>query len=204
MRLDAKFISSAFALGDCPRWERVEVALAGRSNVGKSSLLNAITGTKGLARTSKTPGRTRCVNFFEVGANLALVDLPGYGFAKMSRSDAAKIAGLLADYLRERRQLVALVMLIDARRGPEREELDLAAAVRERGLELIVAATKSDKIRNAERPEIPRRFAALATPPIMCSAFDGEGLDELRGHIFDCARSSRTRRDREIADGRID
>jgi len=204
MRLDAKFISSAFALGDCPRWERVEVALAGRSNVGKSSLLNAITGTKGLARTSKTPGRTRCVNFFEVGANLALVDLPGYGFAKMSRTDAAKIAGLLADYLRERRQLVALVMLIDARRGPEREELDLAAAVRERGLELIVAATKSDKIRNAERPEIPRRFAALATPPIMCSAFDGEGLDELRGHIFDCARSSRTRRDREIADGRID
>jgi GTP-binding protein len=200
MRLDAKFISSAFALGDCPRWERLEVALAGRSNVGKSSLLNAITGTKGLARTSKTPGRTRCVNFFEVGANLALVDLPGYGFAKMSRTDAAKIAGLLADYLRERRQLVALVMLIDARRGPEREELDLAAVVRERGLELIVAATKSDKIRNAERPEIPRRFAALATPPIMCSAFDGEGLDELRGHIFDCARSSRTRRDREIAD----
>jgi GTP-binding protein len=200
MRLDAKFISSAFALGDCPRWERVEVALAGRSNVGKSSLLNAITGTKGLARTSKTPGRTRCLNFFEAGANLALVDLPGYGFAKMSRTDAAKIAGLLADYLRERRQLVALVMLIDARRGPEREELDLAASVRERGLELIVVATKSDKIRNAERPKIPRRFAELAAPPIMCSTFDGEGLDEFRGRILDCARPSRGRHEREIAD----
>jgi GTP-binding protein len=200
MRLDAKFISSAFALGDCPRWERVEVALAGRSNVGKSSLLNAITGTKGLARTSKTPGRTRCLNFFEAGANLALVDLPGYGFAKMSRTDAAKIAGLLADYLGERRQLVALVMLIDARRGPEREELDLAASVHERGLELIVVATKSDKIRNAERSEIPRRFAALAMPPIMCSTFDGEGLDELRGRILDCARPSRGRHEREIAD----
>jgi len=200
MRLDAKFISSAVALGDCPRWERVEVALAGRSNVGKSSLLNAITGTKGLARTSKTPGRTRCLNFFEAGANLALVDLPGYGFAKMSRTDAAKIAGLLADYLRERRQLVALVMLIDARRGPEREELDLAASVHERGLELIVVATKSDKIRNAERPEIPRRFAAHAMPPIMCSTFDGEGLDELRGRILDCARPSRGRHEREIAD----
>jgi GTP-binding protein len=200
MRLDAKFISSAFALGDCPRWERVEVALAGRSNVGKSSLLNAITGTKGLARTSKTPGRTRCLNFFEAGANLALVDLPGYGFAKMSRTDAAKIAGLLADYLRERRQLVALVMLIDARRGPEREELDLAASVRERGLESIVVATKSDKIRNAERPEIPRRFASIAMPPIMCSTFDGEGLDELRGRILDCARPSRGRHEREIAD----
>ena len=121
------------------------------------------------------------------------MDLPGYGFAKMSRTDAAKIAGLLADYLGERRQLVALVMLIDARRGPEREELDLAASVRERGLESIVVATKSDKIRNAERPEIPRRFASIAMPPIMCSTFDGEGLDELRGRILDCARPSRGR-----------
>ena len=199
MRLDAKFVSSAFAMGDCPKWERVEVALAGRSNVGKSSLLNALTGSKGLARTSKTPGRTRCLNFFEVGTNLALVDLPGYGFAKMSRTDAAKIAELLADYLRERRQLAALVMLIDARRGPEREELELASAVRERGLELIVAATKSDKIRNAERPEIPRRFAALATPPIMCSAFDGEGIGELRGRILDCSRPAGARRGRVVA-----
>jgi GTP-binding protein len=199
MRLDAKFVSSAFAMGDCPKWERVEVALAGRSNVGKSSLLNALTGSKGLARTSKTPGRTRCLNFFEVGTNLALVDLPGYGFAKMSRTDAAKIAELLADYLRERRQLAALLMLIDARRGPEREELELASAVRERGLELIVAATKSDKIRNAERPEIPRRFAALATPPIMCSAFDGEGMGELRGRILDCSRPTGARRGRVVA-----
>src|ERR1700719_3986760 len=119
-----EFVTSAFALDGCPRWKRAEVALAGRSNVGKSSLLNALAGSKGLARTSKTPGRTRCLNFFEVATNLALVDLPGYGFAKMSRSDAAKIAALLADYLRERRQLVALVMLIDARRGPERQELD--------------------------------------------------------------------------------
>jgi GTP-binding protein len=200
MRLDAKFVSSAFALGDCPRWERAEVALAGRSNVGKSSLLNAITGSKGLARTSKTPGRTRCLNFFEVGANLALVDLPGYGFAKMSRADAVKIAELLADYLRERRQLAALVMLIDARRGPEREELDLAAAVHDRGLQLIVVATKSDKIRNAGRPEIPRRFSALETSPIMCSTFDGEGLGELRGRILGSARPPGARRDRAAAD----
>lgn len=200
MRFEAKFVSSAFALGDCPRWERAEVALAGRSNVGKSSLLNALAGSKGLARTSKTPGRTRCVNFFEVGTNLALVDLPGYGFAKMSRAGAAKIATLLAAYLRDRRQLRGLVMLIDARRGPEREEIDLAAAAREHGIEPIVVATKSDKIRNAARPEIPRRFAALATAPIMCSAFDGEGLGELRGRILDCARTvGGARRDRAAA-----
>ncbi len=201
MRLEAKFVSSAFALSDCPHWDRAEVALAGRSNVGKSSLLNALAGAKGLARTSKTPGRTRCVNFFEVGTNLALVDLPGYGFAKMSRTDAAKIAGLLADYLRERGQLAGLVMLIDARRGPEREELELAAAARDRGIEPIVVATKSDKIRNAERPEIPQRFAALATDAIMCSAFDGQGLGELRGRILDCARiKPGSRRGRAIAD----
>jgi GTP-binding protein len=200
MRLDAKFISSAFALEQCPRWERAEVALAGRSNVGKSSLLNALAGSKGLARTSKTPGRTRCLNFFEVGTNLALVDLPGYGFAKMSRADAAKIAALLTDYLRERRQLIGLIMLIDARRGPEQEELELAAAARARGIDPIIVATKSDKIRNAERPEIPRRFAALASVPIMCSAFDGEGLDALRGRILDCARTSGgSRRGRAVA-----
>jgi len=201
MRLEAKFVSSAFALDDCPRWERSEVALAGRSNVGKSSLLNALAGAKGLARTSKTPGRTRCLNFFEVGANLALVDLPGYGFAKMSRADAVKIAALLADYLRRRRNLAALVMLIDARRGPEREELELAAAVRDRGLELIVVATKCDKIRNAQRPEVYRRFAALGTEPILCSSFDGEGLGELRRRILECARSSAgASRSREIED----
>ena len=201
MRLEAKFVSSAFALSDCPHWDRVEVALAGRSNVGKSSLLNALTGSKGLARTSKTPGRTRCLNFFEVGNNLALVDLPGYGFAKMSRADAAKIAALLADYLRERRQLNGLVMLIDSRRGPEREELDLAAAVRERGLEPIVVATKSDKIRNAERPNVPRRFAMLTSAPILCSAFDGEGLGELRGRILDSVRTAGSARRGHAVEG---
>ena len=108
---------------------------------------------------------------------------------------------MLADYLRERRQLSGLVMLIDARRGPQREELDLATAARDRGLEPIVVATKSDKIRNAERPEIPRRFAALTSTPIMCSAFDGEGLGELRGRILDCARATAsTHRGRAIAD----
>ena len=189
VRLEAKFVSSAFELGGCPRWERAEVALAGRSNVGKSSLLNALAGSKGLARTSKTPGRTRCLNFFEIGTNLALVDLPGYGFARMSRTDAAKIALLLGDYLRERRQIAALMLLIDARRGPGSEELALAAAARDRGIGLIVAATKSDKIRNAGRAEVVRRFAPIGVAPIMCSAFDGEGMAELRALILDFARA---------------
>src|SRR5713101_4015723 len=98
MRLDAKFVTSAFAPEGYPRWERAEVALAGRSNVGKSSMLNAL-AAKNLARTSRTPGRTRALNFFSVGDDLAIVDLPGYGFAKMPRTEAARIASMMNDYL---------------------------------------------------------------------------------------------------------
>ena len=99
-----EFVTSAFALDGCPRWKRAEVALAGRSNVGKSSLLNALAGVKGLARTSKTPGRTRALNFFSVNDTLALCDLPGFGYAKMSHDDAAKIASMMVEYMHGPRQ----------------------------------------------------------------------------------------------------
>src|SRR5437660_9358214 len=108
-RLDAEFFCSALASTDSPRWNRAEVALAGRSNVGKSSLLNALAGRKNLARISKTPGRTRCLNFFTVGERLALVDFPGYGYAKIAHSEAQKIAHLMEEYMRKRRELKALV-----------------------------------------------------------------------------------------------
>ena len=188
MRLDAEFAASALEYSACPRWTRAEVALAGRSNVGKSSLLNALAQSKGLARTSKTPGRTRCLNFFTVGEELALVDLPGYGYARMGRAEAAKIAALMREYLRRRPNLAALAILIDARRGPEEEELALAAEVRERGLDLIVVATKFDKLKNSARAAAIRRFAPLAAAPIACSALTGEGIDRLRGRIRECAR----------------
>ena len=126
MRLDAKFVTSAFAPEDYPRWDRAEIALAGRSNVGKSSMLNALAASKNLARTSRTPGRTRALNFFSVGNDLAIVDLPGYGFAKMARTDAARIGSMMNDYLGQSERLAGLVLLIDSRRGPEGEELDLA------------------------------------------------------------------------------
>src|ERR1700736_5298718 len=105
MRLDAKFVTSAFAPEGYPRWERAEVALAGRSNVGKSSILNALAAAKNLARTSRTPGRTRALNFFSVGDHLAIVDLPGYGFAKMARTEAARIAAMMRGYLDQRDRL---------------------------------------------------------------------------------------------------
>ncbi|HLI78380.1 MAG TPA: ribosome biogenesis GTP-binding protein YihA/YsxC [Candidatus Binataceae bacterium] len=187
MKLNAEFVTSAFSLEGCPRWHRAEVALAGRSNVGKSSLLNALTGIKGLARTSKTPGRTQSINLFAIGDSLALADLPGYGYAKMPGDVARRIASSMSDYLHDRGNLAALVMLIDSRRGPGREELDLAKIIRDRQLVLIVVATKCDKLKRSERARAIAAFAPLGIEPILCSATEGEGIEELRRRILKLA-----------------
>jgi GTP-binding protein len=187
-KLTAQFETSAFALERCPRWNRVEVAIAGRSNVGKSSILNALTGVKGLARTSGTPGRTQSLNFFAAGADLALVDLPGYGYARVPEKIAREIAAMMTDYLSARENLAALVLLVDSRRGPEAEEAALAATARARGVEVIFAATKCDKLKRSERAAAIARFRALEAAPLLCSATSGEGIDELRRRIVRVAQ----------------
>jgi GTP-binding protein len=175
---------SAFALSGCPRWNRAEVAIAGRSNVGKSSLLNALTRNKGLARTSKTPGRTRCLNFFAVNDSIALCDLPGYGYAKMPHEEAAKIALMMNEYIHERENLAAIAILIDWRRGPLPEDLQLVALAESRGISVIAVATKCDKLRRSERADAIKRFEQMHLEPILCSATSGEGMDELRRRIL--------------------
>jgi GTP-binding protein len=190
-KLHAEFVASAPSLRECPRWGRAEVAIVGRSNVGKSSLLNALAGVHGLARVSKTPGRTRSLNFFTVGDSLALADLPGYGYAKMSRGEAERISAAMQAFLTHRKNLAALVLLFDSRRGPQSEELELAAMARERGLTLIVVATKSDKLKRSERARALARFAVLEAEPILCSAVTGEGIDALRRRILALARQDR-------------
>jgi GTP-binding protein len=193
MRLDVNFLCSAVALAECPRWNRIEIALAGRSNVGKSSLLNALADRPNLARISKTPGRTRSLNFFTVAERLALVDLPGYGYTKMSRSEANNIERLMSQYLRQRRELRGLALLVDARRGPESEEFtfvhdlqDAAWRVAPR-LKLIVVATKCDKLKRSERRLAVRRFEAMGTAPSLCSSRTGEGIELLRREILHLA-----------------
>jgi len=182
--LTAEFALSAFSLSGCPRWKRAEIAIAGRSNVGKSSLLNALTNVKGLARTSKTPGRTRCLNFFTLGDGLALCDLPGFGYAKISHDEAAKIASMMFEYINGRTNLAAIAILIDCRRGPQNDELELAATAAERGIGVIPVATKCDKLRRSERAVALKRFDSMHIAPIFCSATSGEGIEDLRRRIL--------------------
>jgi GTP-binding protein len=189
-RLTAEFALSAFSLSGCPRWKRSEIAIAGRSNVGKSSLLNALTGVKGLARTSKTPGRTRCLNFFTVGDGLALCDLPGFGYAKMPHDEARKIAAMMHDYIHGRSNLAAIAILIDCRRGPEQDELDLAALATGRAIEVIPVATKVDKLRRSERTAALARFEQMPGAPIFTSATSSEGIEDLRRRILGIGRAS--------------
>jgi GTP-binding protein len=178
----ARFLGAAAAPGGGPPPGPPEIAVAGRSNVGKSSLLNALLGRRGLARTSATPGRTRQLNFFLVNERFTLVDLPGYGFAAGSEAERLAWGPLVEHYLGERPTLRGVVLVIDVRRGLEAEERDVLAYLAALGLPAAVVATKVDKLaRGPGRWTVARLAASLApaVPLIGFSARSGEGREAL-------------------------
>ncbi len=142
----AKFVLAATETGSFPKDGRSEVAFLGRSNVGKSSLINSLLGVKGLARTSSTPGRTQSINFFLINEQFYFVDLPGYGYAKASKENRRTWGKLIERYLAERSQLVLSILIVDARHEPSPLDLQMKSWLQHFGLPYLAVSTKVDKL----------------------------------------------------------
>ena len=167
-----------------------EVAFAGRSNVGKSSLINALTGRKTLARTSNTPGRTREVNFFDLGGRLSLVDLPGYGYARVAKTQVKAWTRLIHDYLRGRVELARVCILIDARHGLKSSDAEVMDMLDTAAVSYQIVLTKADKLKPGQLDAMRRATeAAIAKRPaahpavVATSSEKGMGIGELRARI---------------------
>ncbi|MEQ1930292.1 MAG: ribosome biogenesis GTP-binding protein YihA/YsxC [Parvularculaceae bacterium] len=184
------FMRGVVAMEGLPGEFGPEVAFAGRSNVGKSSLLNALTGRKNLARASSTPGRTQEINFFDLGGKMRLVDLPGYGYARASRGSAKSWSRLTRDYLKGRAALRRVCLLIDARHGLKESDVEIMALLDQAAVNYEIVLTKSDKVK---APDLEALLAATAAAiarrpaahPVIraTSAETGDGVPELRADL---------------------
>ena len=179
----AQFITSLDAFRDYPGIGRPEIAMVGKSNVGKSSMINKLTNNGKLARTSAEPGKTRLINLFNLNDEIVLVDLPGYGFARVSRGEKQRWAGMIEGYLAQSKNLKRVLMLVDMRHQPTNDDIDMVNYLRHYGIPFTVAATKADKLSRAEKsrsiPVICRTMAVQPWEVIPFSSEDGTGREKL-------------------------
>ena len=180
-----KFVASAATTASIPRPGLPEIAFIGRSNVGKSSLLNSLLNVKGLARTSSTPGRTQALNFFDINGEMLFVDLPGYGYAKVSKAERAHWGKLIEKYLAQRETLVLCILIVDARHEPSPLDLQMKSWLEHFGLSFLVVTTKIDKLSaNERRASLTRAQKVLATDRLIpYSAVTREGAKQLWDEI---------------------
>lgn len=184
---ECQFVAGAAAIDQLPPMGPIEVAFAGRSNVGKSSLLNALTGRKAMARVSQTPGRTQQLNFFDLNGELVLVDMPGHGYAKVSKSTAGHWSRLIEAYLKGRANLRRLLLLVDSRHGLKESDTELMDMLDKVALSYQLVMTKADTLKPAELEAQQAKFTRMiarrpAAHPeiIVTSAETGRGIGELR------------------------
>ncbi|HZE72027.1 MAG TPA: ribosome biogenesis GTP-binding protein YihA/YsxC [Pyrinomonadaceae bacterium] len=177
----AEFVKSAFQETDWPREARPEIAFLGRSNVGKSSLINSLLGTKGLARTSSTPGRTQALNFFLVNNRFHFVDLPGFGYARVPERIRSGWGEMVTSYLAKRTQLVLSIHIVDSRHEPTKQDLQLHEWLEHYSRPHLLVATKSDKLSNNElRKNIGSVQRTLHEDAVVVySARTGQGRDQV-------------------------
>ena len=184
----AEFISSAAKKGQYPPPDMPEIAFAGRSNVGKSSLLNLLTGRRNLAKVSATPGKTRLINFFCINDSFRIVDLPGYGYAKVARGMSEDWGKMMEDYLESRQNLLCVIQLVDSRHEPTGQDRQMYDYLRYYGLSGVVVATKIDKLSKNELNKnlsVIRRSLELDEDDIVIpsSSLNKTGVDQILGTI---------------------
>lgn len=193
----AEFECSSQKASQCPANDRREFAFIGRSNVGKSSLINMLTQRPGLAKVSGTPGKTRLINHFVINSEWALVDLPGYGYAKVSRKERSGFSGLITNYILNRENLYYLFVLVDARLEPQKIDLEFIRFLGGHGVPFGIVFTKADKLSKAQ---LDRSMGAYKTTLseeweelpqfFVTSAEKGRGRDEILDFIENCIRQS--------------
>ena len=183
----AKFITSLAELRDFLGRGMPEIAIVGKSNVGKSSLINKLANNGKLARTSSEPGKTRLINLYELNHQLMLVDLPGYGFAKVSHDEKKRWAGMIEGYLSRSENIKLALQLVDMRHKPSDDDVDMINYLRHFGIPVITVCTNADKLSRAERgrqaPVICRRLVVQPWDLIPFSSVDGTGRDQLLARL---------------------
>ncbi len=185
----SEFITSAVKKNQYPIDNRVEIAFVGRSNVGKSSLINSLTNRKKLAKVSQTPGKTRLVNFFLINDDFYLVDLPGYGYAKVSKEEKDSWGKTVEMYLNGREQLKRVVLLVDSRHKPTNDDIMMHEWIKHFGYDAIVVATKSDKLtrnnlKKSEKVIIETLKLGHNDKLYFFSSLNKEGKDDLINNLF--------------------